>query len=117
MAKDESSSSSASQSSVFCKICMETARAAEMFRNDSCDHAFCHSCLSRYIDVKVQEKRVLTAAVKCPEIGCEGALEPELFKHKLPQAVLVRWADALCESTLPTSRRSVEIVLHFSLNA
>ncbi|OAY68956.1 putative E3 ubiquitin-protein ligase [Ananas comosus] len=104
MAKDEPSSSSASQS-VFCKICMETAQAAEIFRNNNCDHAFCHSCLSRYIDVKVQEKCVLTAAVKCPEIGCEGALEPELFKHKLPQAVLVRWADALCELTLPTSRR------------
>nr|CAD1825050.1 unnamed protein product [Ananas comosus var. bracteatus] len=52
MAKDEPSSSSASQSSVFCKICMETAQAAEIFRNNNCDHAFCHSCLSRYIDVK-----------------------------------------------------------------
>ncbi|OAY80491.1 hypothetical protein ACMD2_13344 [Ananas comosus] len=104
MAKDEPSSSSASQS-VFCKICMETAQAAEIFRNNNCDHAFCHNCLSRYIDVKVQEKCVLTAAVKCPEIGCEGALEPELFKHKLPQAVLMRWADALCKLTLPTSRR------------
>ncbi|URE23905.1 Phosphatidylinositol-4-phosphate 5-Kinase [Musa troglodytarum] len=93
---------SSSSAPVLCKICMDTAPAAEMFWSSNCSHSFCQHCLSRYIGAKVQEN-ILT--VKCPEIECKGVLRPELCQDIVPADVFSRWETALCESMVLASQR------------
>ncbi|CAL9041645.1 unnamed protein product, partial [Musa banksii] len=77
---------SSSSAPVLCKICMDTAPAAEMFRSSNCSYSFCRDCLSRYI-------------------GAKGVLRPELCQDIVPADVFSRWETALCESMVLASQR------------
>ncbi|KAJ4761113.1 RING/U-box superfamily protein [Rhynchospora pubera] len=97
--KDKASaSSSSSQARSFCKICMETVPADDVFQTSSdCTHVFCRDCLSRYLGTKIREN---ISVVKCPEENCKALLEPGMCQELLPSDVFERWESALCESVV-----------------
>jgi E3 ubiquitin-protein ligase RNF144 len=81
-------SSSLSHSQLFCKICMDTVPANEVFqKNNACTHVFCCVCLSRYLGTKIREN---ISFVKCPEENCKAVLEPEVCQELLPPEVFKR---------------------------
>ncbi|KAJ4745116.1 RING/U-box superfamily protein [Rhynchospora pubera] len=97
IAKEDRASSSSSQAGqLFCKICMETVPASELFKTSkACSHVFCRDCLSCYLGTEIQEN---IWAVRCPEENCKAVLEPGMCQELLPSEVFKRWESALCES-------------------
>ncbi|KAG9154944.1 hypothetical protein Leryth_012138 [Lithospermum erythrorhizon] len=84
------------QSSIkLCMICMETDQ--EMFRINGCGHSFCSDCISKHVAAKIQENIMM---VRCPDLKCKGAIEPQDCRTIVPKQVLDRWEDALCESLI-----------------
>ncbi|KAJ1700492.1 hypothetical protein LUZ63_000271 [Rhynchospora breviuscula] len=97
-AKKDKASASSSQAQLFCKICMDTVPADQMFQtSNDCTHVFCGDCLSHYLGTKIREN---ISVVECPEENCKALLEPVKCQELLPSEVFERWENALCESML-----------------
>ncbi|OVA13013.1 zinc finger protein [Macleaya cordata] len=99
---ESSSSSSSSRSSkkvstFVCEICVETKLQNEAFNIKGCRHSFCSECMVRYVASKIQEN---VTSIGCPEMNCQGVLEPEFCQSILPPEVFDRWGKALCESLI-----------------
>ncbi|MCL7038973.1 hypothetical protein MKW94_012367 [Papaver nudicaule] len=80
-----------------CEICVEKKMINEAFEIKGCGHSFCSECIVRYVASKVQENVI---SIGCPEMNCQGVLEPELCQSILPSEVFDRWGDALCEALI-----------------
>ncbi|XP_010261695.1 PREDICTED: E3 ubiquitin-protein ligase RNF144A-like [Nelumbo nucifera] len=84
-------------SQCFCEICMEGKAAAEMFKNKTCTHSYCTDCICKYVAAKIEEN---VNMVKCPDVNCEGLLDPDHCRAIIPEEVFDRWGKALCESVI-----------------
>ncbi|XP_023734994.1 E3 ubiquitin-protein ligase RSL1 [Lactuca sativa] len=87
----------------FCVICMDTKAPSEMFSNAKvCSHLFCSDYIRQHVSMKIKEN---IAKVKCPEPKCKGLIGPEICRSIVPNEVLERWEDALCESLILGSQK------------
>ncbi|KAI3833519.1 hypothetical protein MKW98_024518 [Papaver atlanticum] len=80
-----------------CEICVETRMMSEAFQVKGCRHSFCSECMVRYVASKIQEN---VTSIGCPEMNCQGVLEPEFCQSILPPEVFDRWGKALCEALI-----------------
>ncbi|OEL31104.1 hypothetical protein BAE44_0007875 [Dichanthelium oligosanthes] len=81
-----------------CAICFEMVEVSEKFVVSNCAHAFCNSCIGRYVAGKIAEN---VAVVGCPDPGCEeGVVEMDLCRDIVPPELFDRWNVALCENLL-----------------
>ncbi|KAM0847208.1 hypothetical protein ACQ4PT_055165 [Festuca glaucescens] len=81
---------------LFCKICMDAVPPSDAHSaSRGCGHAFCATCLTGYIRVKIQDR---VADVRCPEDGCSSILDPELCRGMLPVEAFEAWCAVMCES-------------------
>ena len=81
-----------------CAICMERVQVSEQFLVSHCAHAFCKSCVGRYVAGKVSEN---ADSIGCPDPECtEGSVEIEPCRDIIPQELFERWSVTLCESAL-----------------
>ncbi|CAL5081473.1 unnamed protein product [Urochloa decumbens] len=68
----------------------------EKFVVSHCAHAFCNSCVGRYVAGKIAEN---VAVVGCPDPECEdGVVEMDLCRDIVPPELFERWNVSLCES-------------------
>ncbi|KAE8659582.1 agamous-like MADS-box protein AGL62-like [Hibiscus syriacus] len=74
----------------------------EMFRSNTCSHLFCKDCVGKYVAAKIQEN---IAMVKCPDMDCNAALEPQFCRSIVPGEVFDRWENVLCESMVIASQK------------
>ncbi|GMI82171.1 hypothetical protein like AT3G14250 [Hibiscus trionum] len=91
------SSNSQTNNATLCIICTDFKPVEEMFRSNTCSHLFCKDCIGKYVAAKIQEN---IAMVKCPDINCQAALEPQFCRSIVPGDVFDRWESALCESMI-----------------
>ncbi|NP_001168224.1 putative RING zinc finger domain superfamily protein [Zea mays] len=81
-----------------CAICFEMVLAAEKFVVSHCPHAFCNSCIGRYVAGKVADN---VAVIGCPDPACEtGFIEMDLCRDIIPPELFDRWSVVLCEELL-----------------
>ncbi|KAI3872016.1 hypothetical protein MKX03_009876 [Papaver bracteatum] len=80
-----------------CEICVETKTISESFHIKGCGHSYCSECMVRYVASKIQ---VNVTSIGCPEMNCQGVLEPEFCKSILPPEVFDRWGKAQCEALI-----------------
>ncbi|KAF8769041.1 hypothetical protein HU200_006994 [Digitaria exilis] len=81
-----------------CDICFEMVEVSEKFFVSNCTHAFCNSCVGRYVAGKVSENVHL---VGCPDPDCEnGVVDMNLCRDIVPPELFERWNVALCENLL-----------------
>ncbi|XP_019263676.1 PREDICTED: E3 ubiquitin-protein ligase RNF144A-like [Nicotiana attenuata] len=86
-----------------CMICMENKPTNEMFGNISyCSHFFCVLCISKYVANKIQEN---IGVIKCPDIACQGIIEPQFWREIVPKEGFDRWESDLCESLILGSQK------------
>jgi hypothetical protein len=72
--------------------------AAEKFVVSHCPHAFCNSCIGRYVAGKVADN---VAVIGCPDPACEtGFIEMDLCRDIIPPELFDRWSVVLCEELL-----------------
>ncbi|GKB91284.1 zinc finger, C6HC-type containing protein [Tanacetum coccineum] len=87
----------------FCDICMDTKTESEMFRNtNACSHLFCFDCIRGHVASKIKQN---ITTVTCPNPECNEVIGPEACKTIVPQEVLERWENALCESLIMGSEK------------
>lgn len=81
-----------------CAICFETVEVSEKFAVSNCAHAFCNSCVGRYVAEKIAEN---VPVVGCPDPECEdGVVEMDLCRDIVPSELFDRWNVSLCENLL-----------------
>ncbi|XP_076917709.1 E3 ubiquitin-protein ligase RSL1-like [Bidens hawaiensis] len=70
--------------------------------NDKCVHPFCTECMTKYIQMKLEDN---LSDIRCPATTCKHCLKPLSCRLKITQQLFVKWCDVLCESTvLPIER-------------
>ncbi|KAK3130077.1 hypothetical protein QOZ80_6BG0488610 [Eleusine coracana subsp. coracana] len=78
-----------------CAICFEKVQVSEKFLVRQCAHAFCNTCVGRYVAAKVSEN---VAVIGCPDPECEkGLVEIDLCHGIIPSELFDWWNIALCE--------------------
>ncbi|EXB38263.1 Uncharacterized RING finger protein [Morus notabilis] len=100
-AKRKSESGKGSERLSPCGICMDKKTKAEMFKIKNCSHSYCLVCIGKHVGSKISENVI---KVKCPDLACNGLLEPQDCRSAVPQKVLDRWEAALCESVLGSKK-------------
>ncbi|KAG8050182.1 hypothetical protein GUJ93_ZPchr0009g2144 [Zizania palustris] len=81
-----------------CSICMEKVQVSEQFVVSFCAHAFCNSCIGRYVSTKVGEN---VSVIGCPDPECEeGFVEMDMCRDIVPPELFDRWTVLLCELAL-----------------
>ncbi|KAE8689177.1 GDSL esterase/lipase 5 [Hibiscus syriacus] len=86
-----------------CSICTETKPVYDCFDIKGCSHVYCAECTVKYIESKLDDNAGST--IKCPELNCEGVLDPEFCRGILPRALFNRWGNSLCESAFLGSEK------------
>lgn len=82
----------------YCSICMESKFKYECFALKNCSHVYCSSCVSQYVEAKVEDN---VTSIRCPDPSCkDGYLEPEMCQSILKPEVFNRWGHALCEAMI-----------------
>lgn len=77
---------------------MEKVQVSEQFTVSFCAHAFCNSCIGRYVAAKISEN---VAVIGCPDPGCEeGFVEMGTCRDIIPPELFDRWSVSLCELAL-----------------
>ncbi|KAH1066335.1 hypothetical protein J1N35_031322 [Gossypium stocksii] len=82
-----------------------------MFTSNPCSHSFCNDCTGKYVEAKIQEN---IAMVKCPDVNCNAALEPQFCRSIVLVQVFDQWKNALCE-LLVLSRRGFTALSRIAL--
>jgi E3 ubiquitin-protein ligase RNF144 len=81
-----------------CAICFEKVQIAEKFLVSNCAHAFCNTCVGRYVASKIAEN---VAMIGCPDPECEkGSVEIHQCWGIIPSGLFDRWNVALCEDVV-----------------
>lgn len=57
---------------LLCRLCLEELAETEFRRIVSCGCTFCHSCLSLYLTIRIQEN-LNVGSLSCPDAGCPVA--------------------------------------------
>ncbi|GJN33987.1 hypothetical protein PR202_gb22618 [Eleusine coracana subsp. coracana] len=78
-----------------CAICFEKVQSSEKFLVSHCAHAFCNTCIGRYVAAKIGEN---VAMIGCPDPECKkGSVEIDLCRGIIPSELFDRWNIVLCE--------------------
>ncbi|OMO94633.1 Zinc finger, C6HC-type [Corchorus olitorius] len=85
-----------------CEICVERKESDQMFTIQSCFHSYCFDCIGKHVVTRVEENITI---IKCPGVNCKAVLELDVCRPVLPQVVIHRWEDALCQEFIDASRR------------
>ncbi|KAF6162113.1 hypothetical protein GIB67_008242 [Kingdonia uniflora] len=88
------------ESSFTCEICIEPVLSNKKFRNmqkKTCTHPYCVDCISKFIEVKVEEN---VSEIKCPDPKCDVFLDSLACRSILLESVFVKWCDVLCDSAV-----------------
>ncbi|MCL7030754.1 hypothetical protein MKW94_000126 [Papaver nudicaule] len=85
------------EKSFVCEICAETKMIDEAFQIKGCEHFYCSECMVRYVESKIQQN---ITSIGCPEMNCDGVLEPESCQSILAPKVFNRWGEALREALI-----------------
>eukprot|EP01018_Ginkgo_biloba_P006066 Gb_29625 [translate_table: standard] len=85
-----------------CGICFDNEDSSKMFEGIRCLHRFCYRCITRYIHLRIEEKR---HQIFCPQSSCREPLSPEECRHFLPEEIFEAWSAALVEAEIPESQR------------
>jgi len=94
----ESSNPPPCEPDVYCGICMEAKFKYDRFSLKNCSHLYCSSCVSQYVEAKVEEN---VTSIRCPDPSCkDGYLEPEMCRLILKPEVYDQWGAALCEAMI-----------------
>ncbi|XP_059647634.1 E3 ubiquitin-protein ligase RSL1-like isoform X2 [Cornus florida] len=83
-----------------CEICVEPmlSSSVKKFKNNNrCVHPFCTDCMTKYIEVKVDDN---IANVPCPALSCDQLLDPLNCRPIVPPKLFEKWCDVLCESAV-----------------
>lgn len=96
-----------------CEICSESISLNKKFKNKDavCDHPFCIDCIAKYIQVKVKDG---VANVECPGVNCDQFLDLVTCRPIIPNTVLDKWCDRLCDWSLLELERCYCPNLHCS---
>lgn len=86
----------------FCEICVERKESDQMFTTGSCVHSYCSDCISKHVLTRVEESITI---ITCPGVNCKAVLELDICRPVLPDLVVHRWEDALCQEFINTSQR------------
>ncbi|MBA0774862.1 hypothetical protein Gotri_010041 [Gossypium trilobum] len=86
----------------FCEICVERKENDQMFTTQSCNHSYCSDCIRKHVSTRVEENLTV---VRCPGVNCETVLELDECRPLLPEVVIHRWEDALCQEFISASQR------------
>ncbi|KAK8551354.1 hypothetical protein V6N13_119824 [Hibiscus sabdariffa] len=93
----------AGQSSLsFCEICAERKENDQMFTTESCNHSYCSDCISKHVLTRVEES---VTTIRCPGVNCGAVLELDICRPLLPEVVIHRWEDALCQEFINASQK------------
>ncbi|KAF6162112.1 hypothetical protein GIB67_008241 [Kingdonia uniflora] len=87
-------------SSFTCEICIEPVVSNKKFKyrqKRSCTHPYCVDCISKYIEVKVDDN---VSEIKCPDPNCDEFFESVLCQSILPVRVFEKWCDVLCNAAV-----------------
>ncbi|CAK9134218.1 unnamed protein product [Ilex paraguariensis] len=86
----------------FCEICAETKVSDDMFKIEKCSHSFCTDCIRKHVVCKIQDNIV---TVPCPGLDCKSVLELDSCRSMIPNEVLARWDELLCESLILVAQK------------
>ncbi|XVE88530.1 hypothetical protein DITRI_Ditri19aG0076600 [Diplodiscus trichospermus] len=86
----------------FCEICVERKESDQMFTTESCVHSYCFDCIGKHVLTRIEESITI---ITCPGLNCRTVLELDTFRSVLPEALVHRWEDALCQEFLNASQR------------
>ncbi|XVF74206.1 hypothetical protein PTKIN_Ptkin13bG0091800 [Pterospermum kingtungense] len=86
----------------FCEICVERKETDQMFSTETCVHSYCFDCISKHVLARVEES---IAIITCPGVNCRAVLELDACRPVLPEVVVHRWEDALCQEFINSSQR------------
>jgi E3 ubiquitin-protein ligase RNF144 len=85
-----------------CGICLDSVIDSKIFKNGSCNHPFCTTCISKYVKVQRQENKV---KVNCPDPKCSVEFKPQHLQSILPTKIIVDWESAIYESSIPLNKK------------
>ncbi|KAF9661722.1 hypothetical protein SADUNF_Sadunf19G0098200 [Salix dunnii] len=78
-----------------CEICTEPMLSIRNFKNGIvCKHLICLDCITRYIEVTVEET---TGCIECPGLNCKQLLDPLSCRPIISKPVFEKWCDRLCD--------------------
>uniref|UniRef100_A0ACD5Y523 Uncharacterized protein n=2 Tax=Avena sativa TaxID=4498 RepID=A0ACD5Y523_AVESA len=94
-----------------CGICIETLPVFDLFHGLPCNHKFCASCMTTYVEGRIRSSEL---PIPCPDPACgrgeegggRGVLHPEMCKKAIDYAAFGDWGARLTESALPPDRRA-----------
>ncbi|XVF25315.1 hypothetical protein REPUB_Repub13aG0202800 [Reevesia pubescens] len=85
----------------FCEICFERKESNQMFTTERCVHSYCSDCISKHVWTRVEQSITL---ISCPGMNCRAVLELDTCRPMLPEVVVHRWEDALCQEFINASQ-------------
>ncbi|OMO50064.1 Zinc finger, RING/FYVE/PHD-type, partial [Corchorus capsularis] len=85
-----------------CQICFESNSLYDSFEVKGCSHFYCTECIINYIKSKLEDNVTL---IPCPDVNCEGRLDPDFCREILPLSLFYRWGTALCESAVTSHEK------------
>uniref|UniRef100_A0ACD5Y993 Uncharacterized protein n=1 Tax=Avena sativa TaxID=4498 RepID=A0ACD5Y993_AVESA len=94
-----------------CGICIETLPVFDLFHGLPCNHKFCASCMTTYVEGRIRSSEL---PIPCPDPACgrdnegggRGVLHPEMCKKAIDYGAFGDWGARLTESALPPNRRA-----------
>ncbi|OMO65972.1 Zinc finger, C6HC-type [Corchorus olitorius] len=86
----------------FCEICVERKESDQMFKTETCVHSYCLDCIGKHVLTRVEESITI---ITCPGVNCKAMLELDACRLLLPEVVIHRWEDALCQEFINGSLR------------
>lgn len=84
-----------------CGICFDDAEQ-EMHEGLHCLHRYCHSCITRYVNSRVAQKR---HQIYCPHDSCGEALTPHECAYFLPAEIYDAWSALELEAQISESEK------------
>ncbi|OMO91949.1 Zinc finger, C6HC-type [Corchorus capsularis] len=87
---------------IICKIYVERKESDQMFTIQSCFQSYCFDCIGKHVVTRVEENITI---IKCPGVNCKAVLELDVCRAVLPQVVIDRWEDALCQEFIDASQK------------
>ncbi|XP_057839774.2 E3 ubiquitin-protein ligase RSL1 [Cryptomeria japonica] len=84
-----------------CGICFDDAEQ-EMHEGLHCLHRYCHSCITRYVNSRVAQKR---HQIYCPHDSCGEALTQQECAYFLPAEIYDAWSALELEAQISESEK------------
>ncbi|KAL3565641.1 hypothetical protein D5086_033687 [Populus alba] len=79
-----------------CEICSDPMLSIRNFKNGIlCKHPFCLDCITKYIEVTVEET---SGCIECPGLNCKQLLDPLSCRPIISKPIFEKWCDRLCDS-------------------